>query len=226
MPPPVDALPAPMNISRVWNTPVVDSRCPRSIALKPAVRGITPEKLPTMTLSGDRQGAERVGIGPLERGDDHGGHPEQGQGAEDGELGVQRPTRPSEAAGPQVDQHGEAETADDHEQGDRDQDEGVAGEADQVVGEQGEAGVVPRRHRMEHAEARGVGQRGVVGPGEPGGENDRPDRFGHRRHGEDALEHDAQLAEVRDTGLGQRRQPLAQPHPARQQHGEQGGGGS
>jgi hypothetical protein len=145
--------------------------------------------------------AERVRVGPLEgqqhegAGDEHCSHDRQG------ELGVQAPL--AGTAGPlaKVVEYREAHRAGDDRGGHDDVDERVGHEALEAVGEQGEPGVVERRHRVEAAELDRSHERLPVTEPERAGQGDEQHQLDAERDEEHAADHPPHIAEVEPPAL-------------------------
>ncbi len=142
------------------------------------------------------------GVAPLHQGDeDDPGHDEDGARC-DGELGVQGPAFTPAQAPPQFDDDGEADAAEDHRQGDGQQDERVPGEARHAVVVQGQARVVERGDRVEQPRVRGLERVHVVG--EPHARGDHQEHAGLNDQEDDrhTANQPADLADPQTSRLG------------------------
>ena len=178
-------------------------------------------------LVGRAERAEGALVAPLGGGDEDRAADEQRAGHEQGEAGVQAPRAGAPgAAGPdQLDEHREAQAADDDRHGDRQQHERVGEEAHEVVAEQREAGVVEGRDRVEDP-VPGRGGPGVVvlGP-EPERQHHGDGGLDDDRDEEDPTQHPAHVTRADGLGLGCSGEPGAQAHAAREEQGDEGGQG-
>ena len=93
---------------------------------------------------GRRVGAEGSVVGPFQRGDVDGPRHEKDDGAPQHDPRVHAPVQGLSEFLAQLQQNGEAETPQDHGAADRQHDERVSGERDQIVTVEGESGVVER----------------------------------------------------------------------------------
>ena len=168
-------------------------------------------------------GAIGVGVVPPGGGDPDPPNDQRGEVPEDGDLGVDGPGGRGAPPPEELVEHREAEPARHDGRADGPDDVDVLVEADEVVAEQREAGVVEGGDRVEDPLPEGLSHRVAVADIEPN-RQDKGDHGLHQDHGDADRPKDAlDVAHRRGAGLALGDQGLAQPQATAGQDGQQRG---